>query len=78
MPPMLTRYTVEGGISERMIDYYAERARGGAGLITSEPAYIRKGGYRGRIRVDIDEVIPSLNRLAEGMTPRDTMKLMSF
>lgn len=67
MPPMLTRYTVEGSIPDRMVEYYTERARSGAALITSEPAYIRKGGYPGRIRIDTDDMIPGLSRLADGI-----------
>ena len=37
MPPMATNYaSPEGFVTERMIDYYVERARGGVGYITVE------------------------------------------
>lgn len=37
MPPMATNYaSPEGFVTERQIDYYVERARGGAGYLTVE------------------------------------------
>ena len=37
MSPMVSGYAAEdGSVSERQIDYYAERARGGVGLIVVE------------------------------------------
>ena len=36
MPPMGTNFATENGeVTERMINYYAERAKGGAGLRTN-------------------------------------------
>jgi len=65
-PPMITRYMNEkGGISDRLIDYYAERARGGAGLIVIEASYPRSSGYPGRIYLNDDKFIPGLRRLVE-------------
>ena len=37
MPPMATNYaSPEGFVTERLIDYYVERAKGGAGYLTVE------------------------------------------
>lgn len=65
-PPMGTRYaTQDGHISEQMLNYYAERAQGGCGLIVVEASYPRSGGYPGRIYLDNDKAIPGLKRLVE-------------
>ncbi len=67
-PPMVTRYVKEdGSISERMINYYRERAWGGCGLVVVEASYPRSGGYPGRIYLNDDKVVPSLKRLAEAI-----------
>lgn len=64
-PPMVPRYVNEdGSVSERMINYYGERARGGCGLIIVEAAYPRSGGYPGRIYLNDDRAISGLRRLA--------------
>lgn len=64
-PPMVTRYTKDGRLSEQILNYYAERARGGCGLIVIEASYPRSGGYPERIYLDNDEAIPDLRRLVE-------------
>ncbi len=67
-PPMVTRYVnADGSISQQLIDYYAERARGGCGLIIIEAAYPRSGGYPGRIYLNEDRIISGLRRLAEAI-----------
>ena len=41
MPAMGTNFTgLDGVVSDRNVQYYAERARGGAGLIITEASYI--------------------------------------
>jgi 2,4-dienoyl-CoA reductase-like NADH-dependent reductase (Old Yellow Enzyme family)/thioredoxin reductase len=63
-PPMGTRlFTEKGEVSERLIDYYVERARGGIGLMVFEATYVRAGGYQGRVCLDNDGFIPGLRRL---------------
>jgi len=65
-PPIITRYmTEEGEISDRLIDYYAERAKGGAGLIVLEATYPRSSGYPGRICLNDDKFIPGLKQLVQ-------------
>jgi 2,4-dienoyl-CoA reductase-like NADH-dependent reductase (Old Yellow Enzyme family)/thioredoxin reductase len=66
MPPMVTNYaTPEGRVSERMLRYYAARAKGGIGLIVLEAAY--SGSYRppGRLYVGGGNGIAELKHLAQ-------------
>ena len=45
MPPMATNYaSPEGYVTDRQIDYYVERAKGGVGYITVEHTGIREEG----------------------------------
>ncbi|MFQ6090516.1 MAG: NADH:flavin oxidoreductase, partial [Candidatus Bipolaricaulia bacterium] len=67
MPPISTNLAGEDGtVTDRLIFHYAERARGGAGLITVENACVdyplaRHGAAQPRI--DDDVFIPGLRRL---------------
>jgi len=66
--PLVTHMATEGGfVTDRQIAYYAERARGGAGLIVIEAAYPRAIGYPGRIMLRSDGVIPGLKKLVEAV-----------
>jgi 2,4-dienoyl-CoA reductase-like NADH-dependent reductase (Old Yellow Enzyme family)/thioredoxin reductase len=68
MPPMATNYATEDGeVTQRQIDYYEERAKGGVGLIIVEfsvvDSPIGKGTMR-QIVIDHDRFIPALSKLA--------------
>jgi len=68
MPPMTNNYAKDGFVTDRMIDFYLERARGGAGLIVVEDSIIE--APRGRhshedILISDDKYIPGLRRLAQ-------------
>lgn len=69
-PPMVTSFaTGEGFVTDRLIAYAAERARGGVGLYTLEASYITlqgKGFGRG-VGIDSDDKIPGLRRLTEAV-----------
>ena len=68
MPPCGTHYsTMDGLVSDRQIAYYAERAKGGAGLIVTEGASCRKRGKPGRILINEDKFIPGMRKLAEAI-----------
>ena len=74
MPPMATHYaTREGEVTERMIAYYAERAKGGVGLIITESAAIHPEGRGGPNRLSIydDKFIPGLKRLVKAIHEYD-------
>lgn len=79
MAPMLTRFTTaEGGITDKMIDYYVERARGGCGLLTVESSCPSSGGYPGRIYVDSDKAIPGLKRLVDAVHDNGAKIVIEF
>jgi 2,4-dienoyl-CoA reductase-like NADH-dependent reductase (Old Yellow Enzyme family)/thioredoxin reductase len=64
--PCGTHYsTLDGLVGERQLAYYAERAKGGTGLIIIEGASCRKVGKAGRILVNEDKFIPGLSKLAD-------------
>ena len=71
MPPVHTEYADRNGhIDQRQIDYYAERAKGGCGLIIVEASCVQAPIGRGfitEINLDDDKYILGLSRLAEGM-----------
>lgn len=68
MLPMGTRYADEQGfVTERMIDYYQERARGGAGLVIVEVTCVdspRGNLLLRNLVIDDDKYIPGLSKLA--------------
>ncbi len=68
MPPMATGYASEdGSVTDRLIAYYEERAKGGPGLIIVEISCIDAPVGRGlarQIGIDKDDFIPGLARLA--------------
>lgn len=66
MPPMGTNYaTWTGAVTDRLIDYLAERARGGVGLITVEFSYVHPTGRISTYALGVhdDALIPGLRRL---------------
>lgn len=67
MPPMGTNFAAEdGSVTERLKNYYVERAKGGVGLIIVEGAYVEPRG-KGSVRqlgVDHDNKIPRLRELS--------------
>lgn len=69
MPPMATNFGGENGeVTDRMVRYYAERAKGGVGLIIVENAQVDYPGGKNVVlqhRIDDDKFIPGLRLLAE-------------
>lgn len=66
MAPIGTRYADDDGcVTGRQIDFYAERARGGVGLVLVEATYIHP--YRGRMLASDDRHIRGLARLADAI-----------
>lgn len=70
MAPMATHYADEtGAVTERLKHYYAERARGGAGLLIVESGYIHplgRGGIR-RMGLHEDRLIAGLKELVDSV-----------
>jgi 2,4-dienoyl-CoA reductase-like NADH-dependent reductase (Old Yellow Enzyme family)/thioredoxin reductase len=74
LPPMTTLLAnADGTIGDRFIEFYAARARGGAGLITSEAVEVHpythnlSVGDRGFSAIYDDRFLPGLERVAERM-----------
>ena len=67
--PFCTRFaTRDGEVTERMINYYSERAKGGTGLIIVEFAYVDDKASQSiacQLVIYDDHCIPGLSRLAE-------------
>ncbi len=75
MAPMATNFADPwGGVSEQLINYYAERAKGGVGLIIVENANVDfPVGSNGavQLRLDEDRFIPGLALLREAISDVD-------
>lgn len=71
MPPLCSRLArPDGSVTQRMIDYYAERAQGGVGLIVIEYCYIDEKESKAAIcqlGVQNDHMISGLSDLAENI-----------
>ena len=70
MPPMATNYaTPEGYATERLIAYYVERAKGGAGYINTEHTGILQQGKAApnMLLIDTDEHASSIRNLVEAI-----------
>jgi 2,4-dienoyl-CoA reductase-like NADH-dependent reductase (Old Yellow Enzyme family)/thioredoxin reductase len=71
LPPITTNCATEDGfVSDRMVSFYKERARGGAGLIIVEDCIVE--APRGKhaindIYIDDDKYVPGLHRLAQAI-----------
>jgi len=69
MPPIGTNLALEDGqVSERLLDYYEARAKGGLGLVIVEVACIDTPVGKGigrQLAIDDDRFLPGLSRLAE-------------
>ena len=68
MPPMATSKSDDGKVSGELLEYYAQRAKGGyIGLIITEHCFIADEGKASlnQVSVSKDEDIEGLSRLAE-------------
>ena len=70
MAPMVVQLAAENGaVTARSIDYYARRAKGGAGLVIVEATWIASGGkaFACQIGLDRDALIPGHFDLVEAI-----------
>ena len=64
MTAMHLRYTPEGEVTDRLVDFYVRRAQGGVGLIILGGCRIDElGGMSNMIAIDDDRYVPGLTRL---------------
>jgi len=62
-------YTEDGQVTDKLVNFYEKRARGGAGLIIAGGAYVHhlgRGGM-GFMSIDHDDCIPGLKALNDAM-----------
>ena len=68
MTAMHLGYTPEGQVTDRLIDFYSQRAKGGVGLIIVGGCSIDEyGGMVSMISIRDDQYIPGLQRLTESV-----------
>lgn len=71
MPPMSTRLSnPDGSVSPRLIRYFEERAKGGAGMIIVEYSYIDEVASKAavcQLGVQNDNLLPGLSELSEAI-----------
>ena len=64
MTAMHLGYTPEGDVTERLVDFYEARAKGGVGLIIVGGCPIDdQGSMAGMVRIDQDRYIEGLKKL---------------
>jgi 2,4-dienoyl-CoA reductase-like NADH-dependent reductase (Old Yellow Enzyme family)/thioredoxin reductase len=65
--------TREGDVTDRHVAFYARRARGGPGLVVTEPLYVRPDGKElpTQLGIDSDRRIEGLRRLVEAVHKAD-------
>lgn len=67
VPPITTRLSgADGSVSAREVAFWAERARGGAGLVIAGP-FVAAGPASGLLRVDADRYLPGITALVEAI-----------
>ncbi len=68
MAPMGTNYaTASGEVTDRLLDYYAERATGGSGLVIAGTAAVEHPRGRAivnQLSIADDSLVPGLSKLA--------------
>lgn len=70
MAPMTCNFAKDGFITDQMIDFYEERARGGVGIITVEDGIVDfplGNNARNPVAIDGDRYIPMLKKLSSAI-----------
>lgn len=69
MSPMVTHYATDNGtVTQRNIDYYVERAKGGIGLITVEATFVDMSSLEYHmLGIYDDKLIPGLRKLTDAV-----------
>ena len=82
MAPMETRMsTLDGDVTQRMIDYYAERAKGGAGLVIVENTFVDDLASRSSLASSglySDHLIAGKNLLAEAIKENGALAIIQL
>jgi len=81
MPPISTNFAKEGLVTDCMVDYYAERGRGGVGLIVVEDAIVDTpiGNHTFYcIYIDDDRYLPGLRRIAQAVKSEGAKAILNL
>jgi 2,4-dienoyl-CoA reductase-like NADH-dependent reductase (Old Yellow Enzyme family)/thioredoxin reductase len=81
MPPMTTNFAKEGLATDCMVDYYAERGRGGVGLIVVEDAIVDTpvGNHTLYcLHIDDDRYLPGLRRISQAVKAEGTKVILNL
>ena len=81
MAPMTTHFADEGYVTEKLIDYYEARARGGVGLLTVEDGivdYPRGNNTDNPLGIDDDKYIPMLKRLSAAIKKHGAVSMLQI
>ncbi len=70
----------KGYVTQKMVSYYARRARGGASLIVVEGAAVESSGkvYLSQLMASDDTYLPGLNNLAEGISKNGAFAVLQL
>lgn len=74
MPPLANNLgDGKGGVTDKVIDHYLKRAKGGVGMIVVEHSYVTPTGKFNleQLGIDQDNLIPGLKKLAEEIQSYD-------
>ena len=82
MPPMETRMnTISGDVTREMVDYYAERAKGGAGALIIENTFVDNLASRSSLissGLYSDHLIAGKNLLAEAIKENGSLAIIQL
>ncbi len=81
MPPMATNKAAEdGGVTDRHIEHYTARAKGGVGLIIIEHTYVSREGRltQGQLGLYDDSLVPGLKGLVEAIHAEGTKVIVQL
>ena len=82
MAPMNTRFGYDGFVTDKLIDYYVERAKGGAGFICVEMGIIDypigSTAGKGMIATDEDKYSPGLEKLATAIVKGGSVPMIEL
>ena len=82
MAPMNSRFGYDGYVTDKLVDYYAERAKGGAGFICVEMGIvdypIGSTAGKGMIATDDDKYIPGLQKLSDSINNNGSVAFMEL
>ena len=82
MAPMNTRFGYDGYVTDQLVDYYVERAKGGAGFICVEMGIIDypigSTAGKGMIATDDDKYSPGLKQLAGAIDKNGSVPMIEL